>query len=102
MRVELRLAVALGLAPRALDPALLFEPHQRGIERALIERQRMIRHLREPRRQPVGMLRSHRGQRAQDDEIEGALEELDAFTGHTSGASHGSTRLSSAAPEGAS
>src|SRR6266542_6343123 len=36
----------------------------------------------------LGMLRPHRGQRPEDDEIEGALEELDAwglFTGHRSG-----------------
>src|SRR5262245_21179945 len=81
--VVLRLAVALGALPCALDPPLLFEANERGIQRALIEHQRMLRHLLEPRRQPVGMLRPHRRQRAQDDEIEGALQQLNAFSHDT-------------------
>src|SRR5688572_22143583 len=36
--VVLRVAVALGLLPRALDPALLLETNQSGIERALVQR----------------------------------------------------------------
>ena len=66
----------------------------------------MVGHLLEAGGQPVGVLRPHRRQRAQHDQIERALQELDAiarfgFTGHLSGASTGSisrfTELSSGA-----
>ena len=40
----------------------------------------MVGHLRQPRRQRVGMERAHGGQRAQDDQIERALEQFDAIT----------------------
>ena len=48
----------------------------------------MIGDLIEPRREPVGVLRPHRGQGAQDDEVQRPLQQLDAlavFTGHYSG-----------------
>ena len=79
--VVLRLAVGLGPLPGALDPALLLETDQRGIQRALVEHQRMLGHLLEPRRQPIGVLRAHRRQRAQHDQIERALEKFD-FVAH--------------------
>src|SRR5687767_12854475 len=40
----------------------------------------MLGHLLESRGQPIGVLRAHRGQRAQHDQIEGALEKLDFVT----------------------
>ena len=58
----------------------------------------MVGDLLEPRRQPVGVLRSHGGQCPEHDEIEGALQELDAprvFTGHTSEVDTGFTGMSS-------
>src|SRR6185436_4751554 len=79
--VVLRLAIALGPLPRALDPTLLLEPDQRGIQRALIEEKRMLGHLLEPRRQSIRVLRPHRRQRAKDDEIQRALKKLD-FLAH--------------------
>ena len=77
-RVELRVAVVFRLLPRAFDPPFLLEPHERRIERPLIELQRMVGDLLEPRRQRIRVLRPHRRQRAQNDQIERALEELDA------------------------
>ena len=57
----------------------------------------MIGDLLEARREAVGVLRPHRGQRAQDDEVERALQQLDlvVFTWHPSGASHVFTGTSS-------
>ena len=82
--VVLRLAIALGPLPRALDPPLLLEADQGGVQRALIQRERIVRHLLEAGGEPVGMLRPHGRQGAQDDEIERALQQLHAFTGHRS------------------
>src|SRR4051812_11484260 len=80
--VELRFAVALRPPPGSLDPALLLEADERGIQRALIEGERMVRDLRQARGQRIRMQRPHGRQGAQDDEVEGALEQLDvpAFT----------------------
>jgi hypothetical protein len=96
-RVELGFAVRFRPAPGALDPALLLHADERRIRRALVERQRMVRHLRETGRERVGMKRPHRGQGAQDDEIERPLQQLDVLvsTGHTSGECQPLTRKSS-------
>ena len=67
-------AVVLALLPGALDPALLLESHERGVERALIEHERMFGHLLETRGKPVGVLRPHRLERAEHDQIERALQ----------------------------
>ena len=66
---------------------LLLESNESGIEGALIEGERVIRHLREARGQTVCVLRPHRRQRAQDDQVQRSLKELDAgfFTSHSSG-----------------
>ena len=58
-RVELGFAVRFRPAPGALDPALLLHADERRIQRALVERQRMVRHLRETGRERVGMKRPH-------------------------------------------
>src|SRR5574338_764585 len=99
-RVELGLAVRFGPAPGGLDPALLLHADERRIERALVERQRMIRHLRQPGRERVGMQRSHRGQGAQNDEVERPLQQLDVLvsTRHASGEWQALTRMSSGEP----
>src|SRR5438093_3591486 len=86
--VVLRLAIAFGSLPGALDPSLLFESDEGRVERALIERERRLGDLLESSRQPVRVLRAHGMQRPQHDQIKGALEQLDAFlrfTGHPSG-----------------
>src|SRR3954471_5219658 len=96
-RVALGFAVRFGPAPGALDPAFLLHANERRIQRALVERERMVRHLRETGRERVGMKRPHRGQGAQDDEIERPLQQLDvlASTGHASGECQPLTRKSS-------
>src|SRR4029453_6675819 len=81
--VILRLTVALRPLPRPLDPALLLEANERGIQGPLIERQRMLGDLLEARGEPVSMLGPHRGERPQDDQIERALEKFDAFSHST-------------------
>src|ERR671914_267242 len=57
----------------------------------------MVRHLRETGRERVGMKRPHRGQGAQDDEVERPLQQLDMLvsTGHASGECQPLTRKSS-------
>src|SRR5262245_14831866 len=96
-RVELGFAVRFRPAPGALDPALLLHADERRIQRALVERQRMVRDPRETGRERVGMKGPHRGQGAQDDEIERPLQQLDVLvsTGHTSGECQSLTRMSS-------
>src|SRR4051812_25622938 len=96
-RVELGFAVRFRPAPGALDPAFLLHADERRIQRALVERERMVRHLRETGRERVGMKRPHRGQGAQDDEVERPLQQLDVLvsTRHTSGECQPLTRMSS-------
>src|SRR5439155_19382308 len=55
-RVELRVAVVFRFLPGAFDPPFLLEPHERGIERSLIQLQRMVGDLLEPRRQRIRIL----------------------------------------------
>src|SRR5262249_20852389 len=74
--VVLRLAVRVGGAPGALDPPPLLEADERGIERSLVQLERLRGNLLEARRYAVRMLRPHRRQRAQDDEVERAGQQL--------------------------
>lgn len=86
--VVLGLAVVLGPLPRTANPALLLEAHECCVQGALVEGERVVRHLGQPCRQTVGMLRPHGRECTEDDEVERALQELDAlgsFTGHRSG-----------------
>ena len=72
---------------RSLDPTLLFEADEGGIERPLFQREGMLGDLLEPRGDAVGVLRPHRGERPQDDQVERALQKIDAagfFTRHPS------------------
>ena len=54
---------------------MLLQP-KRGLDRALVEIQRVLRYLLEPVCNAIGMLRPHRGERAEDYEIECALEDI--------------------------
>jgi len=78
-RVELGFAVRFRPPPGALDPAFLLHADKRRIQRALVQRERMVRHLRETGGERVGVKRPHRGQGAQDDEVERALQQLDVL-----------------------
>ena len=84
-------ASRLGTLPGAFDPASLLEAHQTGVERALVEREGMIRYLFQPGGESVRVLRPHRRQRPHHDEVEGPLQQFDPvvlFTGHLSGVDH--------------
>ena len=72
--VELRLPVVVGDAPARLDPSSLLQPEERGIERALIQLEEAFRHLEDPLGESEPVLRSHRVERPQHHEIEGALQ----------------------------
>ena len=76
--VVFRFPAVFGRVPFALDPALLFQANQSWIERALIELQQILGNLLQPRGDAVSVLWAHAAQSTQNDEIEGALEHLDA------------------------
>ena len=52
------------------------QPHERRVQSALIEYQRVFADLLEPSGRRVGMLRPHCCTRAQHDEVERALQKL--------------------------
>jgi len=72
--VELRLPVVVGNAPSRLDPSSLLQPEERRIQRALIQVEKAFRHLEDPLGESETVLRSHRVERPQHHEIEGALQ----------------------------
>ncbi len=71
--VELGAPVVLGRAPLRANPPLLLELHERGVERALIEPQRVAAHLLDAPRDAVAVLRPERVERLQNHEGERAL-----------------------------
>jgi hypothetical protein len=73
-RVEFCLPITLRLAPGPFDPALLFQTHQCGIERALVQMEQSVGDLLEPRRDRVGVLRPHALQGPQDYQIKRSLK----------------------------
>src|SRR5205807_10645150 len=86
-RVVLRLAAGLRRLPRAFDPSLLLETDERDVQGSLIQRKRMVGERIEPGGEAVGVLRPHGRKRAEHDQVEGALQQLDPgtiFTGHCS------------------
>jgi hypothetical protein len=58
-RRQTSFAVALGPAPGALDPSILFQANESGIERSLVQIEELVRNLLQPGRNLMGMLRSH-------------------------------------------
>jgi hypothetical protein len=86
-RIEFGLAVGFGPVPRAGDPTLLFQADQRGIERALVELEQILRNLLEARGYGVGMLPAHGFERAENDQVQRTRQERHLsgfFTGHSS------------------
>src|SRR5688572_32533961 len=69
----LRLSIVFGGAPAGADPAALLEPVQRGIERALADRQRVAGGLLDPAGHRVAMRRPP-AERLQDQQVERAAE----------------------------
>src|SRR3954453_12076767 len=70
-RVETRAAVVLGGAPFGADETALLEPQQRGIERALVDLQRVLGHLFQALRDAPPVERAEGFQRAEHHEVEG-------------------------------
>src|SRR5688572_15643705 len=73
--VELGAAPELGDAPLGLHEAIVLEPVERGVERSLIHAERVARDLLDAVRHGPSVHRLAR-ERAEDEEIERALEEL--------------------------
>src|SRR5262245_16711048 len=76
--VELRAASMRCLFPFRRDPALLLEPMQRWIERALLHRQHVVRELQHSLGDAPAMQRLTR-ERLQNEEVERALEKVGGF-----------------------
>jgi hypothetical protein len=76
-RVVLRLAVVVGGLPGPLDPAPLFQPHERRIESALIQPDRSFSDLFDSGGDAICMLGPHGRERTEHDEIQGARQDID-------------------------
>ena len=79
------IAIAFGLAPGSFDAALLFQADEGGVERSLIQVEGLIGDLEETGRDGVGVLRPHGGEGSENDQVECTLQDLHAFTWHSSG-----------------
>src|SRR5262245_32123773 len=77
-RVEARSPVVVRGAPFGTDPSLLFEPLQGGVEGAVIDQERVFRLPLNAEGDAVAVLRPEQ-KRAEDQQIEGALEKGDPF-----------------------
>ena len=75
--VEARAAVVVADAPGGFDVSLGLEPLERGVERAVIDEQDLVRGRLDGPRDALTVLPAEQ-QRAKDQDVEGALEEGDA------------------------
>ena len=76
--VEPGAAVVVGDAPPRADPAALLQAEQRRVERALVELEQPFRDPIDSLREPESVLRPHRFERAEDHQVERALEDVGA------------------------
>src|SRR4051812_48703598 len=74
--IVLRLAVVFGVAPFGLEPAALLETMQRRVERALLDLQPVFRDVLDPAQDAQAVHRTP-AQRLEDDEVEGAADEVE-------------------------
>src|SRR5262245_27580239 len=81
--VELRAAVVLGQALFRLDPAAVLEAYERDVNRALVQNDRVAADLLDAPRDAVSVERAHGEQRAEDHEVQCALEDLEFVGRHT-------------------
>ena len=72
-RVVLRAAVVLGLAPFRLDEPFLLQLEQRGVERAVVEREAVLARLLDAARDAVAVQRPEHLEGLEDHQGEGAL-----------------------------
>src|SRR6266853_2852744 len=71
--VKPRPAVVLARAPLARDPALLLEPEQRRINRALVQGEGSLRHLFDAARDAVAVERAHHVEGLEHHQVERAV-----------------------------
>jgi hypothetical protein len=85
-RVKLRFPGLFGFRPRALNPRLLFETNERGVEGSLVQLYRTFRELFEAGRDGVSVLRTHGLERPQNNRIQCSGKNLNPliFTWHSS------------------
>ena len=77
-RIIFCLAIVLGLFPCAFNPALLLQSDKGRVERALVQVEQILRYVLQTCGDSVSMLRPHGCECSEDDQIEGALQKLDA------------------------
>src|SRR5262249_25379799 len=70
--------------PLPLDPALLLEPEERGIQRALVEVEDLARDLVQPLGDAVAVHAAEGIERLEHHEVEGALQDVGFWLGHGS------------------
>src|SRR5579859_694921 len=80
--IKFRFSVVVRRAPGARDPAFLHQPHQRRINRALIDLQRLFADLFDAPRDSVTVQRPHGFQRLQHHQIQCALQDFRFFLAH--------------------
>src|SRR5580700_5693396 len=76
--VVLGLAFIFRFAPFTGDPALVFQPVERGIERALLNLQAVFRNLLDAQQNAVAMQRAERDG-LEDQHVQSALQQVDLF-----------------------
>src|SRR6202012_1523758 len=79
-RVELCAAIVFGGAPFRGDPSLAFKAMQRGVERALLHAENVVRDLLEPFGNGPAMLRLVRAG-AKNQQVEGSLRQFEWWGG---------------------
>src|SRR5512133_322154 len=75
-RIEARLAILFGGAPRRTDPAFLFHSMERRVERSFLDAQHLGGHLLNLRRDRVAVHRAARRERLEHEQAESALEDI--------------------------
>ena len=74
-RVELRLSPGFAVFPLRIEPAAIFQPVQCGVERTLMDLEKILGDLLEALRDAVAVPRAER-KNLQDEEVQSPLEEL--------------------------
>src|SRR6266568_6681405 len=77
-RVEASFAIVFGGAPLGCDPAASLQALERGIERAVFDQQLLVGRLLDRPRDALAVLRAE-NERAQDQQVERALQEFQPF-----------------------
>src|SRR5712692_5356808 len=76
--------VICGSSPFAFDPSFLQEPLERGIERAVLDLENVLRGLLDELGDAVAVHRPP-AKRAQDEQVQGSLQEVEPFVGREFG-----------------